>query len=522
MGNQKEFVNLDAMILREDFASQSEANQGYESVSTISLRDFAPDALLGPNLRKPDFQRETNHWTPSQVSSLLECFVNGDLIPSVILWKSPANIFVIDGGHRLSVLRAWVHDDYGDGPISNVFFNRTISDGQKRVAEKTRKLIHEKIGSFQHVQTRLSQAELRSEDKIKLSAVISRALPIQWVNGNAEKAEASFFKINTEGTPLDDIEEMLLKTRRKPISIAARAIIRAATGHKYWSAFSPEMHEKIEGIAKAVHQLIFEPEYTTPIKTLDLPLGGAKGVRIALKTLVDFSLIASRNQQGAPKEISDQDDDADGAGTLEILNLIRQLVSRITGNDHGSLGLHPAVYFYGPSGQHQTPMFMGTALLLKKKLLNNDPVFFQKFAARRTILEKALVDHKSMIATILQGYGSRHRVEKYAQFLDNLVERAGTPTAITNDEIVSLSGISGKIIAGQPSSAGASFSDDVKSETFIRKALEGAVKCSICNGYLDPSKSVSYDHVKRKRDGGDGEAQNCDLTHPYCNQSVKN
>jgi hypothetical protein len=167
-------------------------------------------------------------------------------------------------------------------------------------------------------------------------------------------------------------------------------------------------------------------------------------------------------------------------------------------------------------------MFMGTALLLKKKLLNNDPVFFQKFAARRPILEKALVEHKSMIATILQGYGSRHRVEKYAQFLDNLVERAGTPTAITNDEIVSLSGISGKIIAGQPSSAGASFSDDVKSETFIRKALEGAVKCSICNGYLDPSKSVSYDHVKRKRDGGDGEAQNCDLTHPYCNQSVKN
>ena len=510
------------MILREDFASQNESNQGFESVSTISLRDFAPNALLGPNLRKPDFQRETNHWTPAQVASLLECFVSGDLIPSVILWKSPINIFVIDGGHRLSVLRAWVHDDYGDGPISNAFFTRNISESQKRVAEKTRKLINEKIGSFQHVQTQLAQPELRNEDKIKLNAVISRALPIQWVNGNAEKAEASFFKINTEGTPLDDIEEMLLKTRRKPISIGARAIIRAATGHKYWSAFTPETSEKIEAISKVIHKLIFDPEYTTPIKTLDLPLGGAKGVRIALKTLVDFSLIASRNQLGNPKIIDDQEDDLDGTGTLETLNRIQELASRITGNDQGSLGLHPAVYFYGPSGQHQTPMFMGTALLLKGKLLNNDPTFFSKFAARRTILEKALIDHKATIATILQGYGSKHRVEKYAQFLGNLIDRAETATEISNDEIVTLSGISGKILAGQPSSAGVNFSDDVKSETFIRKALEGAVKCSICSGYLDPGKSVSYDHIKRKRDGGGGEAENCDLTHPYCNQSVKN
>jgi hypothetical protein len=27
-------------------------------------------------------------------------------------------IFVIDGGHRLSALRAWMEDDYGDGTIS--------------------------------------------------------------------------------------------------------------------------------------------------------------------------------------------------------------------------------------------------------------------------------------------------------------------------------------------------------------------------------------------------------------------
>ena len=92
-------------------------------------------------------------------------------------------------------------------------------------------------------------------------------------------------------------------------------------------------------------------------------------------------MIASRNQQGLPKKIEDQPDDTDGNGTIRALKSIWELASRITGNDHGSLGLHPAVYFYGPSGQHQAPMFMGTAFLFKKKFLNNDAMFFRKFVA---------------------------------------------------------------------------------------------------------------------------------------------
>ncbi|OGV71071.1 MAG: hypothetical protein A2283_21430 [Lentisphaerae bacterium RIFOXYA12_FULL_48_11] len=522
MSNTKQLVNLDAMILRSDFATQAAAPQTYDMVPSISLRDFTDGALVGPNLRKPDFQRETNHWTPQQVLSLLQCFVNGDLIPSVILWKSPTNIFVIDGGHRLSVLRAWVEDDYGDGPVSLMFFDRNIPAIQKKVADKTRKLINETIGSFKHVQATLAQPGPDNEDKRKFNAVISRALSIQWVNGNADKAESAFFKINTEGTPLDDIEELLLKARHKPISIAARAIIRAGTGHKYWSAYALEVSAVIEEKARIIHQLVFEPDLNTPVKTLDLPLGGAKGVRVALRTLLDFVLIACRNQQGLPKTVLDQSDDTDGSGTTEALKQIWELASRITGNDQGSLGLHPAVYFYGPSGQHQAPMFMGTALLLKGKLLNNDPRFFQKFAGCRARLEKTLVEYKSTIAAILQGYVSRHRVEKYANFLEALINRLESVESVTNEEIVTLSGLTGKVLVGSAPVNTQSFSDEVKSETFIRKALENTVKCAICGGYLDPAKSVSYDHIIRRREGGNGAVDNCDLTHPYCNQSVKN
>src|SRR5690606_27208492 len=118
MPSRGNLVNLDAMIKRADFASEESDEPLFENVSTISVRDFTKGGLIGPSLRKPDFQRETNHWSPQQVISLLECFTNGDLIPSVILWQSPTYLFVIDGGHRLSVLRAWIEDDYGDGPMS--------------------------------------------------------------------------------------------------------------------------------------------------------------------------------------------------------------------------------------------------------------------------------------------------------------------------------------------------------------------------------------------------------------------
>jgi hypothetical protein len=41
-------------------------------------------------LRKPEFQRATSDWTPRQVVELVKNFVDGDLIPAVIIWNSPS------------------------------------------------------------------------------------------------------------------------------------------------------------------------------------------------------------------------------------------------------------------------------------------------------------------------------------------------------------------------------------------------------------------------------------------------
>ena len=514
-------VNLDAMLTRADFAITGKDTAFFESVNTISLRDFTEGGMIGPALRKPDFQRETNHWSPTQVASLLDCFVNGDLIPSVILWKSTQHLFVIDGGHRLSVLKAWILDDYGDGPLSRSFFGDELSMQQRKAAQQTRKIINEKIGSWQHFQAKTKDAKLSADDLRKRNAVISRGLPIQWVNGDADKAEASFFKINTQGTPLDAIEELLLKNRRKPIPIAARAVIRAGNGNKYWSSFEDSKASKVEELAKAMHQLLFDPEIKSPIKTLDLPLGGAKGIRAALQILIDLLLTANRDLSGNPKTLPLMDDYFTGESTVNILKQGEKILSRITGNDKGSLGLHPAVYYYGPTGRHSGPMFMGTVELIAKKIKNNDKEFFRKLTRSRGRLEDVLVRHKDLIATIMQKHVSPKRTQAYVNLLESLIEILDNNGKINESKLVQISGLEGKIVHGNAVSEGSKFSDGTKSQTFITTSLKNTLKCPICSGYLDPSKSSSYDHITPVREAGKGKAANCQIAHPYCNQSVK-
>ena len=134
-------VNLDALIRREDFEVEENINPGKKK-ETISIEDFKPDSFFFPNLRKPDFQRETNEWDAKKIAEFIYSFLTGDLIPAIILWRSTSGyLFAIDGSHRLSSLFAWINDDYGDGKISKLFYDGVVPDDQLEIAEKTRKLI---------------------------------------------------------------------------------------------------------------------------------------------------------------------------------------------------------------------------------------------------------------------------------------------------------------------------------------------------------------------------------------------
>lgn len=98
-------VNLDAMIPREDFGREEDVYD-LDLIRDFPLANLDRELPILRLLRKPDFQRETNHWSPDQIATFVASFVDNEVIPPLILWKSPTFIFVIDGGHRLSALRS--------------------------------------------------------------------------------------------------------------------------------------------------------------------------------------------------------------------------------------------------------------------------------------------------------------------------------------------------------------------------------------------------------------------------------
>ncbi|MBR1236671.1 DUF262 domain-containing protein [Bradyrhizobium sp. AUGA SZCCT0182] len=247
-------VNLDALIPREDFIAPPDDNSGAgeSGKPSASATDLTRGESFFATLRKPDFQRETAAWTPTAVCDFIEAFVSNDLIPAVICWQSPARLtFIIDGAHRLSAIIAWIMDDYGAGNESTRFYGK-IPDEQERTHIKTRELVSKRVGSYVQWRTETMNPGSFPELRQKVRALAHAKVPLLWVPGNdATKAEKAFFTINQSAVEIDATELKILNARSKPNAVAARSIVRNATGTKYWDSFSGEGQKTVIETAKA-------------------------------------------------------------------------------------------------------------------------------------------------------------------------------------------------------------------------------------------------------------------------------
>jgi hypothetical protein len=402
-------VNLDALIERDDFRVKS-GSADYSRRDKIAITDIEPKAFMYLALRKPDFQRETANWSPQKIQDFVKTFLEGDLIPAVILWAAGETVFVIDGAHRLSALIAWVQDDYGDGETSRKFSKNDIPKEQIKAARKTKELIDETIGSYrEHVLAGQHPERAQPEILQRAKRLASLSLDLQWIrNTDSQKAEGSFFKINQAATPIDPTELRIIRARKSANAIAARVITRNSTGHEYWSEFNEDKKNETETIGRELYRLLFHPPIETPIKTLDLPVAG-RGYSSPTLPLI-FELVnlsndipvvdvtkKSKKIEEAPKP------DNDGSDTVQFLRNTRKFINRITGLHPSSLGLHPAVYFYSATGRHQPTAFLAVIELMKE-LEKTDA--FLAFTGVRNQFEQFILDNKSFSNQVTVKIGS--------------------------------------------------------------------------------------------------------------------
>ena len=506
-------LNMDAMISRADFVAV-ETNGRSNKIQQINVNNLKENELLRTLLKKPDFQRETRDWSVEQVVNFLESILNNHFIPAVILWQNNANdIFVIDGAHRLSALMAWINDDYGDGNISIQFYDNKIPEEIKEYAQKARKTIDKRIGRYSLYADAIRNPQKYDEEFVtKAKGLELFSFSIQWIDGDVSVAEQSFLNINQKAVPINPTEMKLLKARNKPLGIATRAIVYSGNGYKYWKQFELKKQEEIERIAKEINDILFLPKTKTPLSTLDVALAG--------KNNMDLSLIYEMVNYCADN-ISESDDNT-GDETIKCLRTTKKVLQIINSKEPGSLGMHPIIYFYSHKGNFK-PVNLYAFILFVKEIESKKKK--KDFTSVRNHFENFIYRYDYVFDQINRKFrSSKNSVgplkDIYIMIMNKLVDNV-----CEKDILQSIMSLYPKIsITENPDSLiseSEDFNKNRKSETFLSQAIPGCIKCGICGGIVHIN-STSIDHIVRKSDGGFGNANNGQVTHPFCNTGFKN
>ena len=150
---------------------------------------------------------------------------------------------------------------------------------------------------------------------------------------------------------------------------------------------------------------------------------------------------------------------------------------------------------------------------------------FRDFTKVRRQFEDFLISHKLFVNQVTVKYGSGTKgFARLKQLLVYIIESfiAGkSELQIIQDMSESLEFSFLQPAEKEQVGNGRDFNSDAKSAVFLRDALKDPLRCGICGGLIHRN-AISIDHVTRRADGGFGSPDNGQLTHPYCNTTVKN
>lgn len=526
-------VNLDALIPRGDFALGDGVVAQAPGDERLSLPHFQ-GKFFSPMLRKPEFQRETLHWSPQKVVDLVAAFLDRRLIPAVILWRAGNYNFVVDGAHRISALLAWIYDDYGDRHRSRNLFGLVLPPEQIDLANKTRDLMNKQVGSFELYNAGLDYPGVVDEiTERRISNLSVAHMVAQWVPAvTKEAAEDSFFKINDAATPLEPTERRILRSRGSAAAIAARAIAHAGKGFPYWGHFPEENAARTASRSAMIFNMLYHPPLTSAIAdTLDVPVAG-KGYSV-LPFVFDLviklnNLKAKDSTNRVRSNVEDRNVlglDKSGDQTVEFLNSVHTAVARITGKEPTSLGLHPVAYFYTSGGS-----FVPWAFLAWTSIVNG--LFSDKkvneFCAVRSRVEEFLIKDKWSMSEIVHKNGSGQRsipwLERYwGIVLDRFLAGDGVAQVaefIHNSENFRFLANKVPVFRLPGENPTGNFSRSTKTAAIWESALPGAPRCTICGG-LWHRNSIHIDHKHDKSMGGSARSENARVAHPYCDSTYK-
>lgn len=466
----------------------------------------------------------------------------------MIVWKSPENnyLYVLDGAHRLSVMRAWILDDWGDKAVEDYYERHEFGKEIKNAAQKTRELVKAKFGSFDDfikAGTRYleltkegeSPKDVLSEVEFKRGLFYTEILQdagfhIQEVSGDYKIAEASFLKINRSGQPLDDWETTLIENRNSSLARAVMSIANGGAG-RFWPEQTEDLSlkkklEEIKGWSHLLHRWIFIPPFSAPIKDVNVPFIATAKYFPKHAYLMEFLPVVKQIANVESLFALDNESEAEVIikNGHNLLNLAYTAMRHLTGpsDDPLSMALVPLFYFYTQAGRYVRSSLYGFVAWLN----SGSPDDIQKrkiiFTAHRGRFERVVFGH-DMPGAITRRVGSGLRatqanVDFYQKLTELLIK---DNSDVNNDEFQEkLKTILDKLTAprlGAKAKESRKFDDKQKTTINLRELFKSSIRCDICGGILDLRLGVQYDHITKFSDSRITTTENGRPTHPFCN-----
>ena len=569
-------IRRDNLLYKQSLREVDTTEETIERSRHLTVRDLYGEKSKARLLRKPDFQRATWAWTPNDCADLLDSVLQEQVVPSVIMWLSPdSDWYVLDGGHRISVLLAWIKDDWGDRVSSAEYNDPTLERNSKEAAQHVREMLAErKIGSFEEYviagqrYTQLREQQRNPESELDSTSLeyakltrrwdsVNIGFPILWVKGGYDKAEESFLKINKSGRQLSPWETKLVESRSSSFARTVMSIAQVRNAEHCWPTRDSEVEndeilkQRVALILKKaneIHNLLFIPAYKLPIDDPRQPLMVTPNTRPEMKPAYLAELLTiteGKKGQKAETEALIKRDMSDRVSHI-VTNGLRladdamDVLSNIYGPSPRSISLMPLVYFYNKQGTHVRSLLYGMIYWLNHGTENRD-ILNRKllFSAHRGAFEEILLKNKDIIIKrIARKIGSGPEVTlQTARYFHGLLELL----IEHNDDIESVNFKEGHkhLVAtlGKGKSAPAADEQEIAldeperespSPTFrgtqrieiqVQNFVEKFNICEICNGRYYPGLFTQVDHKHPRAKGGKTVVSNARETHPFCNNN---
>jgi hypothetical protein len=487
--------------------------------------------------------------------------VNKRIIPAVIMWKSPDSPYeyILDGAHRVSVVLAWLNDDWGDKTTQSgdvAWYSETLT-AARETARIVRQLVETEIGSAkQYAELEDRMDRLMEENKAPKQVMGERdfrramffaslrkdnvGFRVQYVSGDYRTAEESFLRINSSGRSLSPWERKLIENRDSSMARVIMSIAAKDVARRYWSIEGSDDSEKqrreeqVNKLVAAINkidEMLLKPQLSQPLRTAHQPMLVAPDTERKPFYVAEFlTVVAGEKGSAANTEnLLSATGETDGdqilsRGTEIVTDAVDALTHLAATSNPKSLGLVPTIYFYSENAPMRGLLYGFMYWLLsgsETDIINRK----RGFSAYRGVFEEFWLANRSFVLSRWQrGLGSGAEVtEAVARFYDRMSRllidcKGDIESTIFKDGYSEIKNDLPKASTVSESS-GTQFTTAQKSKKHLQQVFPMLPRCEICNGHLDPTRPGQHDHILPVRNSGMADESNQRLVHSFCNNN---